>query len=689
MITTFNDLIDYNDTRSYTYYSEDNNKEITLDLPIFNVKKVEKMKLEEFEDMIIDLYETIFDNYWINKDIRVIFKINNLEKVYTLSQSLIQLLYFIGNIKYNKKITEDYLFEMESINKTDVQEYCTSVVELLTMDEKNDEKKNEIIQYVFQYIVEKLYIIGKNACYPHAVSFSLYDLGSFAKRNDEFRALIDNRLDENVSIKETENEILRLQKELLKIIEKDKHNESYMLIKSKKLDITQFSQLLVGIGRRTNIDKTILPKMTNTNFLSGLRNVTDFVNESIVGRDAEINKKVLVGKAGYFSRKTDLLCDNLHIDYDMEDCGTSHYSEIEVKSEYHLRTLRGKYMIKDDCSLEEINPKKHRNLIGTRIKFRSHICCINNKYESNGKHYVCKTCFGALSGRLIGTCIGGLPSVKAINPLLDVCMSTKHKTVSKVIDISKSNLSSLFKLESDEVYLKSELNYTGCFLKINKTQLLEIINSDEDIELENVYFIRKDKNNVTVERSQLDEDGITLILSEEIIEDAKAMFKSTVDSEYSYLDLSKYDKSQPVFIMKLMNEDASYYLYKLNRILEGASIRSFKNYSECLEELTDIMYKTDIKTNITNLESIVYKLIRRKDNKLLRPDFTEEIPSYIFCRMSEAIIHSESFYISLSFQELKKLFNDASTYEKRGCSQYDSFFKVDGGRVKYDDENIF
>lgn len=677
MITTFEDLLNYKNCYSFKYFSEKYKKELEYDIPTFNVTKLESLSFEEYADLIEDMYETIFDDYWRNKDVRVAFILNDVLKVYTLAQALIQLIYFCGFIKYKFSIPKESILDIHGLEKSKVEKHCVLIGMLLEENVKDAEKRLEILQFTYKFIIEKLFIIGKNACYPHAFSISLRDIENLARRNSKFRDLINSSLPENISIKDSEIEIQRIQNELSEVIEKDKHNEIYIHLKSKKLDKTQFSQMFGNIGYRSDVDKNILPFPTNTNFLRGLRNITDYINECIVGRDAELNKKLLVGKAGYISKKIDLLCNNLHIDYDMEDCGTTHFVEINVKSEYHLKALEGKYMIKDDGKLEPIISWKHKNLIGENIKIRSHICCKNDKVKTTGKNYVCKTCFGAKADMLRGTSIGGLPSTEAFNPLLNKCMSTKHKTSSKVIDILYSTLNKFFKIDGDEVFLKYDLNYSDYYIRINKSQISE--DTLSQLDLQEVFLVKKNSN----EQWQIDEDGISILLSEEIL-DNKSLFKTTAESEYVWIDLSKIDKSQILFNVKLMNEDASFYLQKLNKIFEGKSIRNFATYDDCLSEIVDIMYKAQINTNIFNLESVVYKLIRDKNNKLERPDFNQEFPEFIFCTVSEAIMDSESFWVSISFEDLFSVFSNGLTYEKHGSSQYDSLFKVNKGRVKFE-----
>lgn len=665
------------------------------EIPILEISKLNDLSFQEYEDMVVDFYETIFDNYWVNKDIQVKFKLSKAEILMTFSQALMELIFWLANKKYNLPITHECIVDTRSLESKKLKKNCEYLALSLTKNMRSAEKKTELMSFLFTNVIEWAYKIGKNSCYPQAFTLSLQDISNLANRNPEFNRLLHVHLDENMSIEETERNIVQAQKDIERIVTSDKHNELYPYLMSNKLNRVQLAQILYQAGYRSNIDKKLLPKPTNTSFLNGYQSASHYINECMVGRDAELTKKNIVRKSGDFSRKTDLLTINLHIDYDTEDCGTLHTVSYDVKTPFHLNMILSKYIVLPNGKLHEVT-KEDTDLIGKRVQLRSHICCALNNVRNNpkgdGKEYVCKTCYGARADYIRGTVIGGLPAVEAINPLSNKAMSAKHQVTSKVIGIADSVLSKFFIIDGDEVYLKPEIEYEDSYIIISK-EYEEALNGEfddeENIDLMDIYLVKKNKQNPTeVERFRLDEEnsGLAIMFSEELIENKKNVFKIPPDSEYMYLMLNKIDTDVPIFNLLYGNEDVSYYLKQLISLIDGSKIRNYKTFGDVLNQFTEIMSMANINSGIMALETIVSKLVRDRNNTLFRPDFSGETVDFVFVRLTDAIVYSPSFIMGISFRDLFKQFSSHTTFSKHGKSPYDPFFRTTKGRVK-DEEN--
>lgn len=663
--------------------------------PILEVSKLNNLSYQDYDDMVVDFYETIFDNYWVNKDIQVKFKLSKSEILFTFSQALMELIFWSANKKYNIPITHEHVVDTRSLDSKKLKKNCEYLALLLTKNMRSADEKTELMSFLFTNVIEWAYKIGKNSCYPQAFTLSLQDISNLANRNPEFNRLLHVHLDENMSIEDTERSIVQAQKDIERIITTDKHNELYPYLMSNKLNRVQLAQILYQAGYRSNIDKKLLPKPTNTSFLNGYQTASHYINECMVGRDAELTKKNIVRKSGDFSRKTDLLTINLHINYDVEDCGTLHTVYYDVKSPFHLRMILSKYIVLGNGKLHEVT-MDDTDLIGKRVQLRSHICCALNNVRDNpngdGKEYVCKTCYGARADYIRGTVIGGLPSIEAINPLSNKAMSAKHQVTSKVIGIADSTLSKFFNIEGDEVYLKPEIEYDDSYIIISK-EYEEALNGElddeENIDLMDIYLVKKNKQNPSEsERYKLDEEniGLSIMFSEEIIEDKKNIFRIPQDSEYMYLMLNKVDTDVPIFNLLYGNEDVSYYLKQLISLIDGSKIRNYKTFGDVLNQFTEIMSMANINSGIMALETIVSKLVRDRNNTLFRPDFSGETVDFVFVRLTDAVVYSPSFIMGISFRDLFKQFASHTTFNKQGKSPYDPFFKTTKGRVK-DEEN--
>lgn len=681
MITTFDDLLIIDKEEK----------------SILEVKKLEKLSYEEYNDMIVDFYETIFDNYWINKDIKVIFKFDKASIELTFAQALMELIFWIGNKKFSIPINIEYMVDVKSLESEKIKNNCEYLAVRLISTFKNSDKKDEIMRFLFTNVLEWCYKIGKNTCYPQGFTLSLRGISNLAKRNPDFDKILHTTLPSDLSIKETEDIISDLQKKLEYIISTDKYNELYPFLASHKLNKGQFAQVLAQVGYRSDIDKKILPLPTNTSMLNGYQTPTHYINECLTGRDAELTKKNIVRKSGDFSRKIDLLTINLHIDYDVEDCGTQHTILYDIKSLFHLKMAVGKYMVTPEGKLHEIT-LKDKDLIGKVVPIRSHICCalnnVKNKYKNDGKEYVCKTCFGAQADLVKGIVIGSLPAIRVSNPLSDKAMSLKHQSTSNVISILDSVLNKFFYIDGDEVFIKPDFNYTGMTINISKEyeEAIKGENGDSDgdseLNLKNIILVKKDKKDPSLNaKYKLDEErnGIYLSLSSEMIdkENFKTIFsKTSSDSEYMILDLTKIEPDQPIFNISLANEDVAYYLKQLINLIDGVEIRTYPTFASVIGDFVEIMNNANINCGLVNIESIIYKLVRDKDNILYRPDFDKDEINWKFCPLHESVVNSPNFSLAISFGDINKQLSSANTFEKDGKSAYDPFFATTKGRMK-------
>lgn len=654
---------------------------------ILTIDEIESMSIEEYEEMIENIYNDVLDDMYRKDDT---FKFVDKKKTireYTIATALIQLIFWRHNVKYTFPIDEDDFRDCDGIS-TEVHYYIEDILRKLEMKlVKKVDDYIDILSDVASYIIEQLCM----KCERFSIIFnnvlSLYDILQLADRNCEFNSILYTDLDLTMSVKDIENELKSIEKRLVDIIMDDGHNSLYHYVNSGILNIIQLRQTFGVIGTRANIDKTIYPVVINTNYARGVKDVKEFYAEVISSRDALITKKNNVGSSGYLSKKTDLCCLDMEIDYNIEDCGTPNYLLFKVKSEYELKSINNKYMILDNGKLHQVSSRKDKYLIGNEIKLRSHICCGLNESKR-----VCPTCFGFAANALRRTRIGGLPAIKIMNVVSKMSIGAKHFLVTKTKDIGGGKLDKMFSVVGNSCYLKFDNNqdYSSKKIRIDKYLLEELldhskdldIDSEEDIYLNNVTVVEEvydeETDETTTEEYVIDDDSLFLTLSNDLLSDHKSYIDIPHDSEFAYIELKNVGQDTPVFDIVLISAEMSHYLRRITKLLEGAEIKQRNDenggYNALLEDILDFIRDSGLKLNIINVETIIHTLIRSRDD-IERPDFMIPNVPYGMMTIGESITGT-NIYKAWCYEDLKKIFTNMNSYTRDKSSVYDVYFNT-------------
>jgi hypothetical protein len=503
-------------------------------------------------------------------------------------------------------------------------------------------------------------------------TISVYDIIQFKNRNQEFNKLINTSLDETKSIKELENEMKDNERRLIKVIKEDPYNCFNPYLFSKRINSGQLTKVLVAVGTRPDIDKTILPKPIKRGYIHGLQDAAEYFMETVTARDAMLTKVDNIPLSGLLSREVNRLTSNIYINYNIDDCGTHHTLSYEVKNEDYLDMIIDKYYYDERNQLKAVR-KTDTHLIGKTIRMRSSICCAS-------KHGVCKTCVGEVHKRLIGTRLGCLPPIKAVNTLSKKTMAGKHDATTKSIEIVNETLTKYFHNNGADFYINPEYADSRQFyIVINQDDVEELLNSSAlDLEDDTVdtsvqlsYAAIRDKGTDYL----LENEGMRIILSDETISQNQYFIDDPDDSDYVLIPINKLDPSSPVFSVIQDTEEISKYLNQFINIVDRKSVAKFQTYDNLISEMNRICYDAGFINEIIHFESIVHGMVRSVDDITVRPDFTKDDVDYQMLRISSSI-EKKDLYTTLSFQGLRRLFKDSTIRKRFGVSVYDNFFKV-------------
>lgn len=665
-----------------------------LDVDLFTNKTIKKgEKFSVGQKYFVKLYDALWNYIFIDykrKDnfIKVIFRskdnVNEKKCTYMMvSELLMHMIFWRIHTQYapilKKKvyITEDFFYDlskfdagtMKSILENDINKFIDDAQE--RVDGINE------ISYFCSLMVDDFMELVSSYSAIASNTISLYEIHQLEKRSKVFASCINTQLDESKPVSEIEEQLKVGKRMVINSILEDGKSSLAMYIKARRMSEDQFAQMFYAVGPRTDVDKTILPKIMRGNFLKGYSSPSDAYIDAIAGRDAQILKHITVRDSGYLSRKINLSNLNTSIDYNTEDCGTTHYLEYDVIDDHFLKSVDLKYMIEDNGKLHLINYKKDKHLIGKTIKIRSHIYCACEKNK------VCMTCFGGKAKRLVGTNIGGLPSIKLANPISNRLMKAKHFTTTSSMDVSNDLISKWFNVETGKMFFKNttDKNKRDLFVVVPRDYVEDIIEGAADLEDETIdstipletFTVQYGPN--PEDRDTIECEGMFLVLTDEVLEYNKN-FVLEYDSDEALIPIAKIPDDIPIFSMIVITEAVSLYLKKIKRIIDSSYTREYTDPSKLLKNILEILMNMGISgTSAINVETLIYQLIRVPDKQYERPDFSKSKVDFTIIPLSSSIQKSD-IYTAFSFEKFKQQVTDIDSFKKTGNGIFDPLFKT-------------
>lgn len=586
-----------------------------------------------------------------------------------LSELLFHIFIWRPNIVFGVDITEDDLYDLTEINKGRFNSIMATIVEKFL--DKTDNVA--IIASIMASILENMCSISDNYGFIAGNTISLYDVLHLQKRSDVFNELVVNKIPVDMSHKEAETYLKIKGSELNKSIFKDKKNAIYPFIKSgSNINPTQLTQMFVAVGTRPSIDGTVMKTIIRDGYINGYSSVDEFYVEATTSLNALLLKLKAVPKSGYFSRKLYLLCLDTDIDHYIEDCGTPNYEEIFIENKQVLHILNGKYRIVSSDLSDKVKhvPIKDSDtfLIGKTIKYRTHIYC----GLPDGK--VCKTCFGVRSKQVTNTRIGGLPSIKFGNPVMQRAMSSKHKSTTNSKKIENEDIRKFFTIDNNELVLHPTIEKNKVELVIPVEEVNDLLNfdiEDDNIEIKTKldYFIIRYKG----VDFKIFNPGAYFDISDALLAEKKHFIER---NHKLVIPLKGIPKETTLFEIVLLDDDVAKFFKDIDDRIDGNKTKLYENTKDFITDI--IMLSIDAgasNVNITHIETIMYNLIKRPGNYTSRPNFNKFKPRQTFINASQSIMNKPNLSVVLAFERMKDAMADVSSYEhKKNEGVFDTFF---------------
>lgn len=395
------------------------------------------------------------------------------------------------------------------------------------------------------------------------------------------------------------------------------------LVKPKQMEelYINFSQIPDG--------RNIIPVIMNGNgFRAGYHSLPVFYTGAIAARVPDIMNKDYMGAAGYFNRNLMMLAYGT-ISPTVYDCGSKNPIPITV-DETILEMFDGRYYYEEkNNGVLKVLHKKDTSMLGKKLWFRSPCTC-------NLNEDCCHICYGQRALKVADLTGGFIYTTELMTSRVSQnILSAKH--------LLKSNAEKII--------------YSDNFDKYFVIDMSTIIPRDEkrfDI------YIREDyMDNIS--------DQFTCYIGKDLI--------PVTISNYASISIpdSILDKCKDVVI-----DDVTYYKITSHKILDAGgqfavvipiNIMMTKRYMDIMKLFeSDITRFTTIEDAVVALakmlhglipilsthgEILIGHLIRRVDNKLLRPDWTVENQEYQIMRLKTVLQNIEAFSTAMSFEQTK------------------------------------
>ena len=631
------------------------------------------------------LWNYIFLDYKRKDNLIKVVSVNEINEpcfaYMTVSELMFHMIFWKPYVIYSKMlkrkvvINSTTFYNFENFDKKKFTVCLKNIVKEFLEDAENrgDNGINEL-SYICSLCVDDFCELMNSYCVIASNTISIYDIHQLEKRSPEFKTCINTQLDEDLPQKVIEQQIKRGENRTVDAILKDGRSALINYIRGGRLSRDQFTQMFYAVGPRTDVDKSILPKIIKGNFMKGYSCPSDAYMDAITGRDAQILKHITVRDSGYLSRKINLDNLNTRINYNVKDCHTVHTISYFVETEDHLKSIDLKYIVKDNGKLYLVHASKDTDLIGQTVRLRSHIVCALPKGE------VCMTCFGEKARRLKGTNVGGLPAIKFANPISKRLMRAKHFTTANSVDIKSEYLNKYFNEEARKLYFKPEMKNKDVYICIDRDIVEDIMNGATDVEDELTDSTTAIESIVVQdgeERYTIECEGLFLDLTSEILEE-KDKFIMQYDSEEAMIPISKFDNDVPVFNMIVVSEAVQLYLKQIKRTIDSSKSKTYPSPDALLKDISDVLIDMGIAgTSIINIETLIYQMVRDVDKLYERPDFrnTSVAEKESIIPLSSSISNSD-IYTAFGFEKIKQQVTNVDSFLKSGNGIYDPLFKV-------------
>lgn len=633
-----------------------------------DVKKYKKT-IEKYYDYIKQGFE-----YKELRTCPVYFKFFDREDSYIHQ---LQLRHFVTNLMFwepmvrigmFEKMDETYIVDCTKISADLIKEYIDNKIIIPFRTVVGNRKLNKIIHDM----IYNLSRISTDFNIILGLSINVETFIDLSNRNPRFNEIIRTKIDENMQPNEIEKYLDDLLEEQVQILKTEDNLLKPILITRAGIKEKQLAEFSINGGLKPDLDGNTIPIPINSNFLvGGLGNITNYYIDALGGRKSAIMNKTVMGRSGHFSRMIMLLASSIKLNKHLDDCGTVHPVQFNIKTKKHLERLKGRWYRELYSRQYKVLKGDETHLIGQDILVRSPITCASKD--------ICKKCYGELyhTNKDLES-IGGYAGAKITEPLSQSILSSKHllTTQSEKVEFNEE-FYKFFTISANEIILNTQNDNLNKYSLLLIKKNIETIHEFDESEFNSYVTIFHVKDKKTGEIYEIQEKKAKeLYISPELRELIESTRQNNKD--YYEIDLAKIGDDERIFVVEISNNELTKPLYDIMYLLNNKTKRKgYETINKMAQRLLDLLIESKIKSDSVHGEVLIRPLVRSKKNILETPDFSkyDAIHNYEILTVEAALQKHPSVLVSLSFQDLGRQLTNPLTFKKKDPSFIDPLFK--------------
>lgn len=456
-------------------------------------------------------------------------------------------------------------------------------------------------------------------------SLDILDFLQFTKHPDLEKA-IDTMENNDAGVSKVHNLVLSMSRS-----QEFNNNAVARAMRAKLTNEGQALQCLAPLGFRTDIDSDLFTRaMIRRGFTQGLRSMCDSLVESRSAAKALIFSTDPLQKSEYFSRRQQLICQNVkHLH--RGDCGSTKYLMWAVrgsrttdgaKLSSDLKTIAGKYYMDETSNTLRIVRESDIHLIGQTIKLRSPVAGCNHP----DPYGICEVCYGHNSLAIPSkTNLGHITCVAMTADLGQLILSTKHFEGSSAVE-------GIALKAHEKQYLSAAINGSAYFLNeklkprtvklivaasqvpgltdVNVVDDVESLNISRVSDFDTIVIAVEDATGVDTVPLSVSVNGRLSNMTHELLRHIKKVGWTVMKNENYVIDMTGWNYAEPILVLPMRHFNMSNLQQDIADLLE-ATIKDMEHRSNVVNpcamliELHDLVNRR-LSINLAILEVILY-----------------------------------------------------------------------------------
>ena len=414
----------------------------------------------------------------------------------------------------------------------------------------------------------------------------------------------------------------------------------------------QMEELYICLAQIPDGKNIITKTMNGNGFRAGYSTPADMYVGAIAARVPDIMNEEYMGSAGYFARNLWILTYGT-LSKTVWDCGSVNPIEIEI-DECMLEMMDGRYyQEKRNVGAYKIFDKNDRSMLGKKLWFRSPATC-------NLNEDCCHVCYGTKALK-VGDLEGGF--------IYTTELLTK--------DVGQKILSAKHLLKTNSEKIEFTDGYEKYFIMENAT-LIPTDDKKFDIYFKEDYLDNISENLTIYVGKELFPVVVSKYASIHIPDAITDAFKEVLINDETYYKISSHKVLEHGMLCSIIPINIMMTARYMNimKLLEN-DITKFDTIEGAVTELTHLIHGI-LPIFSVHGEIIIGHLVRSLENKLLRPQWTENNPGYQIMRLKTALANHESVTVALAFEQtrhhlLHQIFDERNKINRVGPRSFEDF----------------